>query len=221
MPVAESLPAMPAHLCQVQARLVESGLYIGSRSIHQNVEWRHVGRCDKLVIKPPTTLASGTSTTRPETMAEGEAGYPSPPPEKVLDDAVLSAVVQISSNDYWLTADAGYCGPSTVWPEYSNIKPSCTNERSDPEPFKSDFAEVHHVLFEPIDTTPTGESLAGDGGHGDNEASEELGGIFAIENWPTFHDAAKGGLEGIMNTHRVVPIPAYDMAGNLIDPRHY
>jgi hypothetical protein len=49
----------------------------------------------------------------------------------------------------------------------------------------------------------------------------DLDGIFLIENWPTFNDAAKGGLENIKKTHRVVPIPAYDMKGNLIDPRQY
>ncbi|KAG1755100.1 uncharacterized protein EDB91DRAFT_273078 [Suillus paluster] len=43
----------------------------------------------------------------------------------------------------------------------------------------------------------------------------------AFENWSTFNGAAKGGLEDNKKTCRVVPIPAYDMKGNLINLRHY
>ena len=45
-----------------------------------------------------------------------------------------------------------------------------------------------------------------------------------MENWPAFSDAARGGLDSIRQTHQVIPIPAYDIEGKLIDPcfyRHY
>ena len=51
--------------------------------------------------------------------------------------------------------------------------------------------------------------------------SAALDGIFSIENWPAFSDAARGGLDSIKQTHRVIPIPAYDLEGKLIDPRYY
>jgi len=48
-----------------------------------------------------------------------------------------------------------------------------------------------------------------------------LDGIFSIENWPAFSDAARGGLDSIRQTHRVIPVPAYDLEGKLIDPCYY
>jgi len=44
---------------------------------------------------------------------------------------------------------------------------------------------------------------------------------FKIENWPTSNLAAKQALGEIQTTHRVIPIPAYDMHGALIWPFHY
>ena len=48
-----------------------------------------------------------------------------------------------------------------------------------------------------------------------------LNAIFCIENWPAFSDAARGGLDSIRQTHRVIPIPAYDVEGKLIDPHYH
>jgi hypothetical protein len=56
--------------------------------------------------------------------------------------AVLSSVVQISSSDYYLTADSGYRGASSFSPEFATVKPSCANEWPDIEPFKTDFNVV-------------------------------------------------------------------------------
>jgi len=48
-----------------------------------------------------------------------------------------------------------------------------------------------------------------------------LDGIFSIENWPAFSDAARGGLDSIRQIHCVIPVPAYDLEGKLIDPCYY
>ena len=46
---------------------------------------------------------------------------------------------------------------------------------------------------------------------------------FHTNNWPAVHDAVKDALREIAasRSHRVVPIPAYDMHGKLIWPVHY
>ncbi|KAJ8580386.1 hypothetical protein M405DRAFT_834417 [Rhizopogon salebrosus TDB-379] len=44
---------------------------------------------------------------------------------------------------------------------------------------------------------------------------------FDIHNWPVSSEAARHDLETMVETHRVVPIPAYDADGNLIHPRNY
>ncbi|KAG1852688.1 hypothetical protein F4604DRAFT_1686533 [Suillus subluteus] len=124
MPRTTTLPTMPTHLSQIRDRLVESGIYIGDRSFRKSIAWRRMGKADRLVITPSTS-ASGPATDLPG-------------PEI----AVLSAVAQVSSNDYYLTADAGYKGASYFWPDFATIKPSCTNERPDIEPFNTDFDVV-------------------------------------------------------------------------------
>ncbi|KAJ8582435.1 hypothetical protein M405DRAFT_830683 [Rhizopogon salebrosus TDB-379] len=44
---------------------------------------------------------------------------------------------------------------------------------------------------------------------------------FDIHNWPVSSETARHDLETMGETHRVVPIPAYDMDGNLIHPQNY
>ena len=39
--------------------------------------------------------------------------------------------------------------------------------------------------------------------------------------WPAIHPEAEEAKKGIASTHRVVPLPAYDTKGNLIEPRRY
>jgi hypothetical protein len=90
-----------------------------------------MGKADRLVVQNTLCL--------PDT-------NDSPPSESTPEVAVISAITQISSNDFYLTADAGYKGPSTICPEYSSIKPSCTNEQPDVEPFKADFDVVRSNL---------------------------------------------------------------------------
>ncbi|KAJ8596073.1 hypothetical protein M405DRAFT_806162 [Rhizopogon salebrosus TDB-379] len=40
-------------------------------------------------------------------------------------------------------------------------------------------------------------------------------------NWPVSSEAARHDLETMVETHRVVPIPAYDADGNFIHPQNY
>jgi len=49
----------------------------------------------------------------------------------------------------------------------------------------------------------------------------DLDAIFSIENWPDFTDATRGGPDSIRQTHWVIPIPAYDIEGKLIDLHYY
>lgn len=44
---------------------------------------------------------------------------------------------------------------------------------------------------------------------------------FEVENWPVRRDAAKQELNKLKDTHVVIPIPAYDLAGQLIQPQDY
>lgn len=44
---------------------------------------------------------------------------------------------------------------------------------------------------------------------------------FKIQNWPTISGEAKLALESMHDTHRVLPIPAYNLHGDLILPSQY
>jgi hypothetical protein len=44
---------------------------------------------------------------------------------------------------------------------------------------------------------------------------------FTIAGWHAVHDAAKDTLLNMQTTHKVIPLPAYDMHGNLIRPEDY
>ncbi|KAG1865005.1 hypothetical protein DFJ58DRAFT_724559 [Suillus subalutaceus] len=218
---------MPTRLSQIQDCLVESGMYIGDafytssqhfltvryigdHSFHKSIAWCRMGKANQLVITPSTS-ASGPATDLlgPEI-------------------AVLSAVAQVSSNDYYLTADASYKGASYFWPDFATIKPSCTNERPNIESFNTDFDVVIENLkwvqdiittdgfilkrgvfppytdeycFKPLDSDDLATNNTEDEEHNSDSQTNKLDGIFLIENWPTVNDAAKGGLEGIKKTH--------------------
>jgi hypothetical protein len=44
---------------------------------------------------------------------------------------------------------------------------------------------------------------------------------FTINNWPPDNEAARNALETMQNTHRPLPLPAYDAYGELISPECY
>ncbi|KIM59455.1 hypothetical protein SCLCIDRAFT_27285 [Scleroderma citrinum Foug A] len=226
MPVSQPSPTTSTRFLDIRKRLLDTGL---------------------LAIK----------VTEPKGSEDGKEALlalPSPPPDNSsFDFALISAVVEINTNDYWLTADANYHGPSDIWPDYAIIKPSCICQMPDVAPFMADWGDVtdnlrwlqedvatptfkakqglfttagatgprfkmRHVLFEPLDSD---ELVTKEEGKTDQNDSDALDGIFSIENWPAFSDAARGGLDSIKQTHHVIPIPAYDLEGKLIDPRYY
>ncbi|KAK7015234.1 hypothetical protein R3P38DRAFT_3204421 [Favolaschia claudopus] len=45
--------------------------------------------------------------------------------------------------------------------------------------------------------------------------------LFVLQDWPVKNAAAKEALEGMENSHQVIPIRAYDVDGDLISPAHY
>ncbi|KAG2132277.1 uncharacterized protein EDB93DRAFT_1255256 [Suillus bovinus] len=201
------------------------------------VGWSRIGKANWLIVKPDLYALD----------------HASPSPESGPEMVVLSSVVQISSSDYYLTADGGYRGASSFSPEFATVKPSCTNEQPDIAPFKTDFNvvkdnikwlqdvaitdgfvlkcglvppytdnfrfKVYHVLFKPLQCSEASTDNAED--RESSDKVDDLDGIFLIGNWLTFNDTTKGGLENIKKTHHVVPIPAYNMKGNLIDPHQY
>ena len=44
---------------------------------------------------------------------------------------------------------------------------------------------------------------------------------FRLENWPCLHDAGRDAIQEMIESHRAIPIPAYDVNSKLIIPAQY
>ncbi|KAK6987624.1 hypothetical protein R3P38DRAFT_3230338 [Favolaschia claudopus] len=61
--------------------------------------------------------------------------------------------------------------------------------------------KIRHIVFEPKE--------------------ESIIELFVLQDWPVKNAAVKEALEGMENSHQVIPIRAYDVDGDLISPAHY
>ena len=116
--------------------MMGTGFYLGDTSFCDRVTWAWEGHATQLAIRP-----EGLDSAKQDL-----AKYPSSPPPENLALAPICAVVKISSHDFWLTADAGYHGPSQIWKDFSEVKASCACEQPDMAPFKDNFSTVTENL---------------------------------------------------------------------------
>ncbi|KAJ8589091.1 hypothetical protein M405DRAFT_818617, partial [Rhizopogon salebrosus TDB-379] len=96
----------------VHKGLQSSPFYIANHQFRENVEWSRQGRGDYVLRTSNGTTSGGLSS---ETASDDN------------EPVTLSAVVRISFNDYFFTADAFYRGPSRF--TSSLLKPTLTRWR--------------------------------------------------------------------------------------------
>ncbi|KAI6002525.1 hypothetical protein EDC04DRAFT_2611840 [Pisolithus marmoratus] len=129
-----TLATLPTWLIAARRNMINTGFYLSDDSFCDKVAWAQEGHATHLSIKPETLDADNTS--------DGDSlKYPLPPPEGV-NVAPICAVIKISDDDFWLTADAGYHGPLQIWKDFSDVKASCVTEQPDMAPFKDDYPIV-------------------------------------------------------------------------------
>ena len=114
--------------------LLTGSVYLGEPGATNNVAWVRVGKGGRLVTKEVATEYKSSSDL---SAADPDSFTLTNP-----DSAILSAVVLIPEENYWLTADANWKGPSTVAPKLSDAKASCTGQAPDNEIFLPDFATM-------------------------------------------------------------------------------
>lgn len=56
--------------------------------------------------------------------------------------ATLTAITRMDCNNFWMTSDAGYGRPSTVWKDLAEVKLSCVVCSPDLQPAKGDYDQV-------------------------------------------------------------------------------
>ncbi|KAI6004662.1 hypothetical protein EDD15DRAFT_2108578, partial [Pisolithus albus] len=160
------------------------------------------------------------------------------------EPAVLCAIVRIDSEDFWLTADGGYLGPNTVCGEFADIKPSCAVTDPGLEPITSDYEVVINVLQHLTQncvtagySTATGFFSKKNTGNVGFRLRHTLFEVslsicctltpvlisepISFERWPLTKEKIRAELLNLKSTHRILPLPAYDLEDRLIRPASY
>ncbi|KAI6130694.1 hypothetical protein EDD16DRAFT_1700649 [Pisolithus croceorrhizus] len=226
------------------SRLLRSGLYLGDPSITDNFQWIQDGRGHVLTYGPHGDPPSDLDHNVTVEVVDPAVDVPLPVPPQC---ATLCAIIRIDRNDFWLTPDGGHQGPNAVWKDILDVKPSCTLIDPGMLAVGSDFAVVlqslhlltqrcvtprystggsffstdcfdatrfklRHRLFESIDPTVDGC---------DTSLADGSPDTYPLEQWPLTKERNRAELVALRSTHRILPLPAYDVAGDLIAPTAY
>jgi hypothetical protein len=111
--------------------LVEKGLYLGVPDVAAKVTWIRTGHADTLVT---ADAAAAFNEAHKSHASDPSAPKPSPP-----DPAIVSAVVFIPSEDYWLTSCGMWKEPTIAAASLADVKPTCTGQTPEHKVFADDF----------------------------------------------------------------------------------
>lgn len=112
----------------------DKAIYLGVPDKLRDLRWVRVGNADLLVTEES---AAEYLEAQQALQADPEAPAPGAP-----KSAVLSAVVHIPAEDYWLTSDGMWKGPTDAAKTFADVKPSCTGQAPTNEVFSGDFTNV-------------------------------------------------------------------------------
>ena len=124
----------------VREGLLTSCFYLGDQNFKTDqVIWRHIGNDNCLVTKESADAVDAAHAVIAATeMALGDITVPTPE----YDMAVLSTVVHISDDDFWMTSCRNWKGTSQYCPNFSDLKLTCTGKSLSETPFRKDFPTV-------------------------------------------------------------------------------
>lgn len=103
----------------VRDQLLSAGLYLADASSLDRVQWAANGRKTTLVMR--SDISSRDSDMEP---------------------AILSAILVLSEQGFFLTTDANWRGPSTISPHLYDTKASCVGVPPQVNPFRDDFSAL-------------------------------------------------------------------------------
>jgi hypothetical protein len=118
-----------AKLIMACQHLLNKGLYLGSTCLCEDVKWSHVSRAN-LLIAGPTAHAKLVSALSDDTTKAQDTTIP----------AILSTIVSITANNFWMTSCGMWKGPNSATKEFADIKPTCTGVTTDHEFLAQDFS---------------------------------------------------------------------------------
>ncbi|KAM6490330.1 hypothetical protein JOM56_014307 [Amanita muscaria] len=232
-------------MMNARRKLLEEGTYLGAGKTenHPRVKWARMGSTDYVTF---------VNTDKPGASDSGEGGAhtsslssPMAPPP-----AVLTMVIQISEDNYWLTPCGMWKEPTDMANTLADVKLSCIGEVPKHDIFAPDFKNVvenlstirkakftkgypkqvgillpgeerikfRHVLFQKKQKREAEKDEESETASSD---SKEVPVEYTIPGWPSDYPEAEDELRGMVNTHRVNYVDAYDIQGKRIKPGDY
>lgn len=130
--------------------------YLGENAGRGNVVWYRLGREEVLLTK---AAAQAFDDAMKEFASSTEHENPglTPPPEP--EHALLSAVVQITHEDFWMMSCGRWKGPTTVCGRFADVKLTCTGAAPNDSVFRRDFRTVLANLNHLMAASSTGFTL--------------------------------------------------------------
>ncbi|KAG6370933.1 hypothetical protein JVT61DRAFT_10780 [Boletus reticuloceps] len=181
----------------IRDQLLGTGFYLADASTLDRVHWAVDGRKSILFEEPFDPTA-----------------------ESDLRPAVLTAILVLSDQRFFLTSDASWHGPSEITPRLYDVHASCIGVPPWVNPFHNDFSRllVHaHALQAKVasheETLPVGFVR--------NRSLKFQHGSLLLDEWPVNNEVATAELEKMKGSYRAIPIPAYDFQNNHIHPASY
>jgi hypothetical protein len=118
--------------------LLNSGLYLGDENFEiDQVVWKRIGFDNCLVTKSSADAVDAANAATDTTFTPEEDSKLPFTPE--YDLAILSAVVHITNDDFFMTPCGYWRGPTQFCRNFSDIKLNCTGKSPSETPFRKDF----------------------------------------------------------------------------------
>lgn len=118
-------------------KLLESDLYLGKAGMFKNVEWVKLSNHHLLVPKKNVALANKQHN---ECIANDKTENETP---TSFEPAAVSAVIKISTDDFWMMADRMWKGPTDFCKTFADIKLTCIGQcPAKEDQFEKDYPTV-------------------------------------------------------------------------------
>ncbi|KAF8546827.1 hypothetical protein OG21DRAFT_1490782 [Imleria badia] len=196
----------------VRDQLIGAGFYLTDSSTLNHVCWAVDGK-KTVLFEEPNDPSSKTN----------------------MQPAVLSAIVVLSKQGFFLTRDANWRGPSEIIPHLHDVKASCLGVAARVNPFRDDFsALLVHARTLQASAASHEEALLVGFVHDNSikfqhvlfqwagvDTEEPDDASVPLDKWPVHNDIATLELERMKGSYCAVPIPAYNIANHLIHPATY
>ena len=125
-----------AMLDATRERLLDKDLYLGDSTFkHEAVLWRRIGNDDCLVIEESADAVDNVHTASEKVELDSKVSLPYPN----LRPAILSMVVHITSDDFWMTPCGNWKGATSSCEKMLDMKLSCTGNSPRDPPFSDDY----------------------------------------------------------------------------------